>query len=96
VGAHGIQLTGQRAESRQAQYALAHNLWKGADAESVDEFAYDVYSVDFAEQGGALHGAFLTLQSDFVASVVQQLEVGFPLWNVVFYSSRGFFRQKGL
>jgi pimeloyl-ACP methyl ester carboxylesterase len=34
---------------------------------------YEVYAVDFAEQGGALHGAFLKLQSEFVATVLQQM-----------------------
>lgn len=80
MGAHGIQLTGQENVNanggvRKVQEALANNLWTG-DATDEDKFVYDVYSVDFAEQGGALHGQFLRLQSDFVASVVQHLAVG--------------------
>jgi hypothetical protein len=76
VGAHGIQLTGQgNGGLRKVQEALANNLWTG-DATDEEKFVYDVYSVDFAEQGGALHGQFLRLQSDFVASVVQHLAVG--------------------
>jgi hypothetical protein len=79
VGAHGIQMTGQRQSSRLAQQALATNIWTG-DAPDINQFVYDVYSVDFAEQGGGLHGRFLELQSDFVASVVQQLAVSLVGW----------------
>ena len=44
-----------------------------------ENFVYDVYSVDFADQGAALHGQILLFQSDFVASAVRQLAVSpFP------------------
>jgi hypothetical protein len=90
VGAHGIQMTGQRQNSRLAQQALATNIWTG-DAPNMNQFVYDCYSVDFAEQGGALHGRFLELQSDFVASVVQQLAV-----SLVGYSTVQYLRWEGV
>lgn len=77
LGAHGIQLTGGGSSTTQTtkvRRALANNLWSG-DAAKENEFIYDVYSVDFAEQGAALHGEFLNLQSDFVAFAAQQLVV---------------------
>jgi len=40
---------------------------------SIDNFAFEVYAVDFHEQGGALHGEFLLKQSQFVARAVTQL-----------------------
>ena len=76
IGAHGIQLTGPEEDqrSRLARVALASHAWHGK-ASQENKFTYDVYSVDFAEQGGALHGQFLRSQSDFVASAVENLLV---------------------
>jgi hypothetical protein len=48
--------------------------WSGK-ASRLDQFVYEVYAVDFAEQGGAWHGRFLEVQSDFVARVTEQLVV---------------------
>lgn len=75
VGAHGIQSTGTGSSEVQQMYnALANNLWTGDSADE-NTFVYDVYSVDFAEQGAALHGEFLRSQSEYVASTVLQLAV---------------------
>lgn len=85
VGAHGVQIT--RAADpgiRNVQQALASNLWTGNALEE-DTFVYEVYSVDFSEQGAALHGEFLRLQSDFVASAVQHLAVSKTKRNSVFH-----------
>lgn len=87
VGAHGIQLTGQRDDqhSMKVHNALKNELWSGM-AEKEEDFVYDVYTVDFAEQGGALHGQFLLEQSAYVASIVEYIVVGrhgFCIsWNV--------------
>jgi hypothetical protein len=78
LGAHGIQLTGTGSSEakhfQRMQKALANNLWTG-NSTSIKTFVYDVYSVDFAGQGGALHGEFLRLQSEFVACAVMKLAV---------------------
>jgi hypothetical protein len=76
VGAHGIQLTGQRdnQHSMNVNNALKNDLWSGT-AENEENFVYDVYAVDFAEQGGALHGQFLLEQSAYVASIVEYIVV---------------------
>lgn len=76
VGAHGLQMTRRSngQEVSRALNALSNGLWTG-DAKSERSFLYDVYSVDFGEQGAALHGKFLMWQSDFVASTVQLLAV---------------------
>jgi pimeloyl-ACP methyl ester carboxylesterase len=73
LGAHGIQLTKQR-ENLAILQKIRH--LGGSDQLHLDTFfVYEVYAVDFAEQGGALHGGFLQLQADFVANVIRQLIV---------------------
>lgn len=74
VGAHGTQWTRSRENSQRGHRELMDGTWSGK-AERIEDFIYEVYAVDFAEQGGALHGRFLELQSDFVAHVVQSLAV---------------------
>lgn len=77
LGAHGIQLTQAREPNAQAiRKMLATPPQRPGvedDEDVIGKFVYEVYAVDFAEQGGALHGAFLTMQSEFVASVIEQL-----------------------
>ena len=71
LGAHGVQLTEQRMDAEKIQRKL---LATNRDFD-VHNFFYDVFSVDFAEQGGALHGEFLLSQSDYVARVIEMLAV---------------------
>eukprot|EP00980_Cylindrotheca_fusiformis_P008065 scaffold1717_cov117-Cylindrotheca_fusiformis.AAC.16 len=73
LGAHGLQLT-QRSYGREVARvlsALGNDMLTDASKES--HFIYDVYSVDFSEQGAALHGKYILYQSDFVASTVRFL-----------------------
>ena len=85
LGAHGVGLT-QKQESpkfvREAQRRMllssssednSGNNNSGADADHPEDFVYDVYALDFAEQGGGFHGQFLRYQSDFLAVVLKQL-----------------------
>jgi hypothetical protein len=77
VGAHGIQLTQARHDRRYtaaARQALYDGSWNGA-ANLEEQFVYDVYCADFAEQGAALHGNFIQKQSQYVAEVVKKLSV---------------------
>jgi hypothetical protein len=77
IGAHGIQLTG-RGDYHQAQRvkrALQDHTWSGSSATTIQEFTFDVYAVDFQEEGAALHAQFLLSQTAFVARVVEQLGV---------------------
>jgi len=75
LGAHGTQWTrSQQSDSRMAIRSLRNGEWSGR-ASRLDQFVYEVYTVDFTEQGGALHGRFLEEQSNFVAQVVEQLSV---------------------
>jgi hypothetical protein len=53
---------------------LLEGSWNG-EASEEENFVYDVYCIDFAEQGAALHGNFVQRQSKYVAEVVQQLTV---------------------
>lgn len=77
LGAHGVQLTRQR-ETSAHQYlvldALSRGLWHDS-SQDVDSFVYDVYCLDFAEQGSAFHGAYLRSQAEFVAKTVLRLAV---------------------
>lgn len=74
VGAHGTQWTRQRENPRRGQRAMMEGTWPGV-ADRLEDFIYEVYAVDFSEQGGALHGRLLELQSDFVAHSVNYLAV---------------------
>lgn len=74
IGAHGIQLTGAR-DAQQAKLvvkALSENQWTG---ETIEKFQYDVYAVDFQEEGAALHAQFLLSQTAFVAQAVHRIQV---------------------
>ena len=85
LGAHGIGLT-QKQENpsfvREAQQRMVSssssesnsNSNNNSTADSAEDFVYDVYALDFAEQGGGLHGQFLRYQSDFLAVVLKQLK----------------------
>lgn len=72
LGAHGTQWTRPRENSQRGQQALAKGIWSGK-ASHLQDFVYEVYAVDFSEQGGALHARFLERQSDFVAHVLMGL-----------------------
>jgi hypothetical protein len=77
VGAHGTQLTRQSHDGayvNNVRRALLEGSWNG-EASEEENFVYDVYCIDFAEQGAALHGNFVQRQSKYVAEVVQQLTV---------------------
>jgi len=76
VGAHGTQWTRAHENTNDGQQRMVNGGWHGK-ADRLDHFIYEVYSVDFAEQGGALHGRFLERQSDFVAHTVRWLSVSF-------------------
>ena len=93
VGAHGTQLT-QSGQDRQfttmARQALANNSWSGV-AEQEENFVYEVYCVDFAEQGAAVHGNFIRKQSQYVAQIVKKLshECSVPTITLVGHSVGG-------
>lgn len=76
LGAHGVQLTRaeEDARSRRAEHALANHLWSGVSSDP-NTFVYDVYSIDFLNQGGAMHGNFLLAQSEFISEVILFLHV---------------------
>jgi pimeloyl-ACP methyl ester carboxylesterase len=75
VGAHGTQMTKARETNiRQRIQTLNDSVVETNNVpSSLDTFIYDVYSVDFMEQGTALHGQFVKYQSDFVAACIKQL-----------------------
>jgi PGAP1-like protein len=84
IGAHGLQLTRQNDSPhhlKQFRAGVSQNSWTGNKAVKEGAFIYDVYAVDFAEQGTALHGEFLLAQSNFVARVVEQLVVRIFWWG---------------
>lgn len=69
LGAHGTQWTRARENPQRGQHALATGTWSGK-ADQLQNFVYEVYSLDFAEQGGALHASFLEQQCDFLAHTI--------------------------
>jgi pimeloyl-ACP methyl ester carboxylesterase len=75
IGAHGVQLTKSGSDGQfvmMATQALRDGTWSGT-AEHSETFVYEVYCVDFAEQGAAVHGIFIRKQSQYVAQVVEKL-----------------------
>lgn len=75
LGAHGLQWTRQHYDPRllrSQQQDLVQGRWKGQST-NLSSFVYDVYAIDFAEQGGALHANLLYAQSEYVANVVTLL-----------------------
>ena len=77
LGAHGLQWTRQHHDANRIRNEVAllqNGEWNGRSS-TLNKFVYDVYAIDFAEQGGALHANFLCAQSDYVAQVVMSLVV---------------------
>lgn len=78
IGAHGINLTFQSdSMSRRHERDLIEQLWDGtknASAEIVDDFVFDVYTVDFNGEGGGLHGSRLFAQSKFVSMSLERIQ----------------------
>lgn len=70
LGAHGIGLT----RAREPNAMKTQQLLLGGNFTSKENFVYDVYSVDFAEQGGGLHGQFLNYQADYLHQVLKKLK----------------------
>ena len=90
VGAHGIQLTGPRdtmVYTKKVQNSLHNSVWTG-NSRSKSEFTYDVYSVDFAEQGTALHGEYIVSQSEYITKVVTMLTVRLCIYIFVVFWPR--------
>ena len=79
LGAHGIQLTKANDPTVFAIKKLLDSKQLHQDTadtpgiNTINEFIYDVYALDFKEQGSALHGQFLIDQSNYLANVVKQL-----------------------
>ena len=76
LGAHGIQLTEGRTnyqKEQQVKQALFQGNWTGSTATSLDNFVFEVYAVDFREEGTGLHGQFMKEQGNFVADAVRHL-----------------------
>jgi hypothetical protein len=90
LGAHGLQLTGARSirQERRVVSALQRNEWSGATNNNnlnnnIDNFIFDVYAVDFGEEGGALHGDLILEQGLFVGQAVQKLVHDCQLQDIV-------------
>lgn len=77
IGAHGDQMT-RRGHTREyvsnARQLLQDGIWNG-HAELEENFVFEMYCLDFAEQGSALHGNLIRTQSQYVAKVVKKLLV---------------------
>jgi pimeloyl-ACP methyl ester carboxylesterase len=73
LGAHGLQLTGRYSGNEHEQQIL-QQLRRRVDSpnDNVD-FVYDVFTIDFGEEGGAFHSALLERQAAYVAYVISTL-----------------------
>jgi hypothetical protein len=58
--------------TRQAVEALRKNKWTG-NATNLESFVFDVYALDFGEEGAGLHGILVQQQSDMVAEAIHFL-----------------------
>lgn len=78
IGAHGTLLThrGREFPKKVSPDKVLKEIWEGArhaNAEYVDDFLFDVYTVDFNEEGAGLHGSRLFAQTDFVKSSIERI-----------------------
>lgn len=84
LGAHGTQLTKRyystqetRVQQQQRKHntrALRQNLTiPYLFPDNINDFYYDVYAIDFNNEGGGFHGAILQRQAAFIADVVSTL-----------------------
>ncbi len=77
LGAHGLNLTRHSSTfPRSLETETVDELWDGdmnAYAEDLLDFVYDVYTIDFNGEGGALHGSRLCAQSEFVTQTLERL-----------------------
>ena len=84
LGAHGLQWTRARDDVGRIQDEISRlesGEWNGT-SRALHKFVYDVYAIDFWEQGGALHANFLYEQSAHVAQVVMTLVVCSSFWRL--------------
>jgi len=74
LGAHGLQLTQRQnaGQPRRILHALQNNLLTG-NATHLEAFVFDVYALDFGEEGAGLHGRLVEQQSSMVADAVEFL-----------------------
>ncbi|CAJ1950343.1 unnamed protein product [Cylindrotheca closterium] len=74
LGAHGLKLTGKAAGA--TVESIVNALERGSlsgTAQNEEEFIFEVLSVDFGEQGAALHGSFLISQTGYVSEAVRHI-----------------------
>jgi hypothetical protein len=70
---NSLQLTGGKASAYQQtiiqklqRQQQSHNSESDIDDFSLSSFLFDVYALDFRQEGGAFHGAMLQCQADFI------------------------------
>jgi len=76
VGAHGINLTRRSIPQRDVRESVT-KMWNGtmnARAGNVEDFLYDVYTVDFNGEGGGFHGSRLFAQAEFVSRSIERIQ----------------------
>jgi len=84
LGAHGTQLTGRSSPHPNERRILRklRNLHESHPTQNhnntdrkvdMDDFFYDVVALDFGEEGGGFHGAFLERQAAFIADTVSRI-----------------------
>lgn len=77
LGAHGVNLSLHSQQlSREFQSTIRQKLSNGTMSkisDDVNNFVYDVYTVDFNGEGGAWHGSRLYAQVDFVVKAIERI-----------------------
>ncbi len=77
LAAHGLNIT-RRSKNIKRNHLnnIIESLWNGtmtANAEDVEHFVYDVFTVDFHGEGGGYHASKLFAQVEFVIQVMRQI-----------------------
>jgi pimeloyl-ACP methyl ester carboxylesterase len=83
LGAHGLQLTGRYSGNEREQQIL-RQLRRRVESPSDNRnigFVYDVFTIDFGEEGGGFHSALLERQAAYVAFVIATLTETCRHWN---------------
>ena len=76
IAAHGINLSQNSRDLRDFESNIRHKLMNGTmskESHDVNNFLYDIYTVDFNGEGGAWHASMLHAQADFVVKCIERL-----------------------
>lgn len=78
LGAHGVQLSRRDYSGTTHEYQINQKLHRRMmnsddDVLDIENFFFDVYALDFGEEGGALHGLLVERQASYISETVNNI-----------------------